>query len=159
MVKKGVEVMSKFIKKPVVIEATEWTGENIKEIMDFMGWRNAEHDKFTGLVIHTLEGNHHATIGDLIIKGVRGEFYPCKPDIFDLTYLPFTNDDPVKTIPNEADQGILDEGGLLVCLLLQMIMELGDRSRNEEDDEIIEKAMNWVEECTSVAAIMNLAEH
>jgi hypothetical protein len=60
---------------------------------------------------------------------------------------------------NEADQGITDEGGLLVCLLLQMIMELGDRSRNEEDDEIIEKAMNWVEECTSVAAIMNLAEH
>ena len=57
---------------------------------------------------------------------------------------------------NEADQGILDEGGLLVCLLLGMIIELGDRSRNEEDDEIIEQAMNWVEECTGVAAIMNL---
>ena len=57
---------------------------------------------------------------------------------------------------NEADQNITDEGGLLVCLLVQMIMELSDRSRNEEDDEIIEQAMNWVEECTSVAAIMNV---
>ena len=49
---------------------------------------------------------------------------------------------------NEADQNITDEGGLLVCLLIRMIMELSDRSRNEEDDEIIESAMNWVEECT-----------
>tara|TARA_R110000787_G_scaffold7860_2_gene26189 strand:- start:804 stop:989 length:186 start_codon:yes stop_codon:yes gene_type:complete len=60
---------------------------------------------------------------------------------------------------NEVDQGITDEGGLLVCLLLQMIMELGDRSRNEEDDEIIEQAMNWVEECTSVVMLMNETEH
>jgi hypothetical protein len=57
---------------------------------------------------------------------------------------------------NEADQNITDEGGLLICLLVQMIMELNDRSRNEEDDEIIESAMNWVEECTGVAAIMNV---
>lgn len=49
---------------------------------------------------------------------------------------------------NETDQNITDEGGLLVCLLIRMIMELSDRSRNEEDDEIIESAMNWVEECT-----------
>jgi hypothetical protein len=59
---------------------------------------------------------------------------------------------------NEVDQGITDEGGLLVCLLIQMIMELGDRSRNEEDDEIIESAMNWVEGCTSVADVMNATE-
>tara|TARA_R110002124_G_scaffold254157_1_gene419662 strand:- start:348 stop:530 length:183 start_codon:yes stop_codon:yes gene_type:complete len=57
---------------------------------------------------------------------------------------------------NETDQNITDEGGLLVCLLIRMIMELSDRSRNEEDDGIIEQAMNWVEECTSVAAIMNV---
>jgi hypothetical protein len=60
---------------------------------------------------------------------------------------------------NEADQSITDEGGIIVCVLLNMIMELGDRSRNEADDEIIERAMNWVEECTSGAAIMNVAEH
>ena len=38
------------------------------------------------LVIHTLEGDHHANPGDYIIKGIHGEFYPCKPDIFEKTY-------------------------------------------------------------------------
>ena len=60
---------------------------------------------------------------------------------------------------NELDQDITDEGGLLVCLLIQMIMELSDRPRNEEDDGIIESAMNWVEECTSVAEILDATEH
>jgi hypothetical protein len=76
----------KYRKKPVVIEAIQWTGENLKQIMDFMQWRNAAHDATTGLVIHTLEGNHSALVGDYIIQGVKGEFYPCKPDIFDMTY-------------------------------------------------------------------------
>lgn len=76
----------KFRKKPVVIDAILWTGENVNEIMDFMSWRNAMHDVGTGLVIRTLEGSHHASPGDWIIKGVKGEFYPCKPDIFDATY-------------------------------------------------------------------------
>lgn len=78
--------MPKFIKKPVAIEAIEWTGENVNEVLDFMDWRNADHDERNGLVIHTLEGNHNATPGDYIIKGVAGEFYPCKPDIFKQTY-------------------------------------------------------------------------
>jgi hypothetical protein len=73
-------------KKPVTIEAILWTGRNIKEVLDFMAWRNAAHDERTGLVIHTLEGNHYANPGDWIIKGVQGEFYPCKPDIFAATY-------------------------------------------------------------------------
>ena len=60
---------------------------------------------------------------------------------------------------NELDQNITDEGGLLICLLVQMIMELSDRSRNEDDDEIIESAMNWVEECTSVVEILDATEH
>lgn len=79
-------IMAKYIKKPVAIEAIEWDGTNIKEVLGFMNWRNANHDELSGLVIHTLEGNHHADIGDMIIKGVKGEFYPCKPDIFKLTY-------------------------------------------------------------------------
>ena len=78
----------KFRKKPVIIDAVIWDGMNVKEVFDFMGWRNAEHDEQSGLVIHTLEGNHHASIGDWIIKGVKGEFYPCKPDIFAATYEP-----------------------------------------------------------------------
>ncbi len=78
--------MPKFRKKPVVIEAVQWTGENVKEVMDFMRWRNAEHDSVRGLTIRTLEGTHHASPGDWIIQGVQGEFYPCKPDIFAATY-------------------------------------------------------------------------
>lgn len=78
--------MAKYRKKPVEIEAIQWTGENINEVMDFMKWRNASHDKHSGLVIHTLEGNHNALTGDFIIKGIAGEFYPCKPEIFVLTY-------------------------------------------------------------------------
>ena len=78
--------MEKYSKKPVVIEAVQWTGENVKEVMDFMNWRNAAHDAASGLTIRTLEGNHHASPGDFIIKGVNGEFYPCKPDIFEKTY-------------------------------------------------------------------------
>lgn len=84
----------KFRKKPVVIEAVLWTGDNIDEIATFMKWRNFEHDKRNGLIIRTLEGQHIATIGDYIIKGVHGEFYPCKPDIFAATYdLVCDNDD------------------------------------------------------------------
>lgn len=78
--------MAKYRKKPVVIDAVKWDGANIKEVMDFMSWRNASHDERSGLVIHTLEGNHNALPGDFIIKGVAGEFYPCKPDIFEATY-------------------------------------------------------------------------
>ena len=78
--------MTKYRKKPVVIEAVQWTGKNLKEILDFMNWKNANHDEANGLSIHTLEGNHKANVGDWIIKGVHGEFYPCKPDIFEKTY-------------------------------------------------------------------------
>ena len=76
----------KYTKKPVTIDAIIWNGENIDEIANFMNWRNFEHDKRNGLIIRTLEGSHNASIGDYIIKGVKGEFYPCKPDIFLMTY-------------------------------------------------------------------------
>lgn len=78
--------MAKYTKKPVEIEAIQWNGNNIDEIMSFVKGRNINYDKREGLIIHTLEGNHNATIGDFIIKGIKGEFYPCKPDIFHLTY-------------------------------------------------------------------------
>ena len=78
--------MTKYRKKPVVIDAVKWDGENVKEVMDFMNWRNASHDEYHGLEIYTLEGNYKALPGDFIIKGVAGEFYPCKPEIFWATY-------------------------------------------------------------------------
>lgn len=75
----------KYRKKPVVIDAIEWNGNNEKEVLDFMGWRHADVDEGE-LYIHTLEGRMHASIGDMVIKGVAGEFYACKPGIFHNTY-------------------------------------------------------------------------
>lgn len=75
--------MSKFRKKPVVIDAVQWTGGNQNELRDFMGVVSSCAGK---VEITTLEGTLTASIGDWIIKGVKGEFYPCKPDIFAATY-------------------------------------------------------------------------
>lgn len=88
--------MPMFRKKPVVIEAIKWDGNNLAEIIQFTGqhpsaqkWTWEEYKdivKLDGLKIFTLEGPHLASVGDWIIRGVRGEFYPCKPDIFEQTY-------------------------------------------------------------------------
>lgn len=77
----------KFRKKPVVIEAVQYDGtkENLAAILRLGNSIMLYSDH---LVIKTLEGNHRADIGDWIIKGVKGELYPCKPDIFKLTYEP-----------------------------------------------------------------------
>ena len=77
--------MKQYRKKPVVIEAVQFTGtkENFAEILAFCPLTGILPEN---LIIKTLEGNHTANIGDWIIKGIRGEFYPCKPDIFELTY-------------------------------------------------------------------------
>lgn len=76
-------MVRKFRKKPVVIEAVQFTG-NFDEIEQFVGG-DAE---FRGkeLIVATLEGPLRASQNDWIIKGVNGEFYPCKPDIFEKTY-------------------------------------------------------------------------
>ena len=83
-------------KKPVVVEAVQWTGENHAEMCEFIDPEAFEIIPRIGLVIHTLEGDHHASPGDYIIKGVNGEFYPCKPDIFAKTY-----ESSTLTPPNE----------------------------------------------------------
>lgn len=90
---------NKYIKKSVEIEAIQWNGNNLEEIMKFLNSefsyeKNTEYvtKKFSyyqtsnNLYINTLEGEMKATIGDYIIKGIKGEYYPCKPDIFELTY-------------------------------------------------------------------------
>ena len=84
--------MSRYRKKPVVIEAVRWTGGNADQIKAFVGHEDepgerAYHHSTTGSIcIPTLEGPMWATMGDWIIRGVKGEFYPCKPDIFAMTY-------------------------------------------------------------------------
>lgn len=79
-------MMAKYRKKPVVIEAVQWTGENVEEIEAFIGGGFSMTS--SGLFIVTLEGEMFASLDDWIIRGVKGEFYPCKPDIFEATYEP-----------------------------------------------------------------------
>lgn len=77
----------KFRKKPVVIDAVQWDGGNTADVSALGSARVFEHDFSTEeLEIITLEGKMIARKGDWIIKGIKGELYPCKPDIFEATY-------------------------------------------------------------------------
>ena len=94
--------MQKFVKKPVVIEAIQYNGMNITEVESFVGaklptvWLSVEE---TQLILSTLEGDMKVSKGDYVIKGIKGEFYPCKPDVFKSTYNVV-----------EDNNGILSEG-------------------------------------------------
>lgn len=100
-------MIKKYRKKPVTIEAIQWTGKNLVDVTAFLcnqtrkealkeinssdiflkKWDDYESIVLgDGLDINTLWGRMKASIGDYIIKGVNGEFYPCKPDIFAKTY-------------------------------------------------------------------------
>ena len=79
----------KYRKQPVVIEAIQLTNENVVDVLTFCnnaGNIVASNEDEMGISILTLEGTMIANTGDYIIKGVKGEFYPCKPDIFEQTY-------------------------------------------------------------------------
>lgn len=92
--------MGYYRKKPVVIEAMQFTGNNSTEIQLFVGKKlkcnipphgmqlalNDIPDEAFTVIIPTLEGDMTAHRGDWIIKGIKNEFYPCKPEIFDATY-------------------------------------------------------------------------
>lgn len=90
--------MGYYRKRPVVIEAVQWTGDNLREVIKFTGlhpsaekWAWEEYEEVVaeeGLKIFTAEGPLMASVGDWIIRGVRGEVYPCKPQIFEETYEP-----------------------------------------------------------------------
>lgn len=90
--------MNRYVKKPIAVEAVKWKGFNNHEIEDFAGdnvkievIREGDADRgippSVDCSIETLEGVMKANVGDYIIKGVNGEFYPCKQDIFEKTYL------------------------------------------------------------------------
>lgn len=87
----------KYRKKPVIIEAVQLTKKTLNpDVVGFIGEEvNYPECKIGGIdpsdgkfKIKTLEGDMVAEIGDYIIKGIKGEFYPCKPDIFEATYEP-----------------------------------------------------------------------
>lgn len=93
-------MIKKYIKKPVQIEAIQLKEDNIIEVFDFLDGANYKETKSAEeledfskamleqgyIEIETLEGMMKASFGDYIIKGIKGEFYPCKPDIFIATY-------------------------------------------------------------------------
>ena len=76
--------MAKFRKKPVVVEAVQWDGRTSEWHRIMKELDGTEHN-MPGR-IHTLEGALLASYDDWIIKGIKGELYPCKPDIFEATY-------------------------------------------------------------------------
>lgn len=83
--------MPRFRKKPVTVEAVQWTGDNVNELWDVFGAENIygpTEKNPDWLIITTLEGDMRANVGDWIIRGVMGELYPCKPDVFAETYEP-----------------------------------------------------------------------
>lgn len=79
----------KYRKKPIEIEAIQWDGENTTEILEFVGG-NGFYQKLDvpHMVIYTLEGRMYAQVGSWIVKGIKGEFYPVRPDIFEASYEP-----------------------------------------------------------------------
>lgn len=88
-------IRMKYRKKPVVIEAFQWTGGPeqeddpewiIEAIKNKMAWFENAGTPDVKFMIRTLEGVHEASVGDYIIRGIAGEIYPCKPDIFRETY-------------------------------------------------------------------------
>lgn len=93
-------MIKKYVKKPVQIEAIQLKEDNIIEVLDFLDGANYKETKSAEeledfskamleqgyIEIETLEGMMKASFGDYIIKGIKGEFYPCKPDIFIATY-------------------------------------------------------------------------
>ena len=86
--------MGMYRKKPVVIEAMQFHGskDSANQVLAWMGWHSADARRASmvrpedGILISTLEGEMLAASGDWIIRGVQGEFYPCKPEIFAATY-------------------------------------------------------------------------
>lgn len=79
----------RYRKKPVEVEAVQWDGSHERQariVTWSQGAVSGWFDEVYYLAIETLEGTMRAEVGDWIIRGVAGEFYPCKPDVFEATY-------------------------------------------------------------------------
>jgi hypothetical protein len=79
-------MVKSYRKRPVVIKAVQFTGDNIGQVLDFTENKIKYDPKSNEYCCETLEGFLHISKNDFIIKGVNGEFYPCKPDIFEKSY-------------------------------------------------------------------------
>lgn len=108
----------RYRKLPVEVEAIQLS-DNFEAVGEFVGGAGVLirlPNTSTGLLIHTLEGDHVALPGDFIIKGVKGGFYPCKPDIFELTYVPV--DEGIVQVYNPRTKRYVKidrDKGLILC--------------------------------------------
>lgn len=110
----------RYRKLPVEIEAVQFDGANVREIAEFLGYNPYARNEqaWDGLVVRTLEGNMRVSVGDYVIKGIQGEFYPCKPDIFETTYRPVEHErPPVPQEPGLAPDGFPGPGSPTMNLL------------------------------------------
>ena len=98
----------KYRKKPVIVEAQELKLNNVPIVAKWCSGEQGLLEKRPGVFIKTLEGRMFGEIGDFVIKGVQGEFYPCKPDIFEETYELVTY--AIEDMPRGAFHG---PGGIL----------------------------------------------
>lgn len=120
----------KYIKRPVVVEAIQWDGTNFDEIKAFAGENIMKLPEFSALKVFTLEGPMIASHGDYIIKGIKGEFYPCKPDVFRATYDDYYSEED-EACDDEDCEGV-DFGTAL------MLMKNGEKMMREKwDDKFI----------------------
>ncbi len=149
--------MMKYRKKPVEVEAIQWTG-NTSEVKKFCGskcsynvndsaWQVGKGVPQEELIIHTLEGDMKASRNDYIIKGVNGEFYPCKPDIFEKTYE--ISSDTVnynniyeKAINTYGENAQLD---MVIEEMSELIKEICKKKRGKDNHDAITEEIADVE--------------
>jgi len=99
-------MIRRYRKKPITIEAIQWTGDNMAEVTHFGEGKCAVKHIKEIVLVSTLEGDMIANKGDYIIKGIAGEFYPCKEDIFTRTY------EAVPELTREAEEDWFYSRGL-----------------------------------------------
>ena len=124
----------KYCKKPLVIEAFKWTGgpDQIEDPLWMVDAIRRGEAHFTpdGMIIKTLEGDHLASPGDYIIQGIKGEIYPCKPDIFEATY-------------DQVDQDQPDQIPAKILEILEEIM--ANPNIDKEKDELFKAVAREIE--------------
>lgn len=132
----------KYVKKPVEIEAVQWTGENTEEILDFTNHTAKAAGKL--IEIPTLEGTMKASPNDYIIKGIHGEFYPCKPYVFRETYEKYDDGIDVSVKSQYINQPRAKEKRIISCKKIKKAVIVCDEGKtrlyinNKEITDIFE---------------------
>ena len=147
----------KYRKKPVVIEAERYVKPHIENCLDFCGdaiQYDAEKNEY---YIKTLEGDMYVSDGDYIIKGIRGEFYPCKPISFELTYETPISEGRDRVFRNQSEakqyyDGFLDGKHAAARSILEAISNLRKDANNGY-------MFDMVDEIEKRALVLNGGEH